>query len=218
MFFASTIVSITFFALTLASSTHRDAVKGDRLQWLSEIQEPNLGQLISQPKITIPELVLTRESWPGDLKSQEDFSKVEPLFELVEKEDYDEAYIQAEKASKKLQRSNQGEWVKLLKADLYFKVQGHRGEPQWSMVLEEYQDFMRDFPLHSDNARVLYQIALVQLKMKFLRDCDQTIQRALKEYPNTQLDPYFHLLWGEQAFVGNDDAKANFEFSYIIHY
>ncbi len=216
LFLASSERSPSSRQSTRASSTSKVTLSGQRLKWLSELREPNLGDLIGTPQIQLPELFLIADEWPKDLKAHESFKSIEELFELLKEKQFEKAYVQSDRLLSKIGQSNQKEWLTLLKADIYFQQQSLREKPQWSLMLQEYQDFARNYPLNSEMPRVLYQTALVQLKMGFSKDVEETVNRALRDFPATRFEPYYRLLLGEQAFIAKDYRTANFEFSFVI--
>lgn len=187
-----------------------------RARFISELKEPTLVDFVAEPTIEIPQLFMKEDSLPKDWKSSPESENIEKIFELQKEEEFAKAYILADKTLSKHKNSTMSEWLKLLKADLMFQVQNSKEEKKYALATEEYQDFLREFPLNTEAPRVLYQIALGQLRQNFALEVESTVARALKDFGQSELAPYYHLILGEQAFVSKDDPKANYEFSLVI--
>lgn len=209
--------------ILLATFFGARGVNADAYRWneakaksLQEIVEPTLAEFVEAPSIYLPEMLFEEKDYPKELKDLPESKDATEIFDLRSQGEFNKAYIAADKFLEKNSKSAAAESIQLLKADLLFQAQAQRDEKRYNLALEEYQDFIRQNPLHSQNSRVLYQIALTQLLLGFSTDVEATISRALKDYPNSQYVPFYHLLLGEQAFKSRDDIKANFEFSFVI--
>ncbi len=194
----------------------REQRSTDRLKAWNEIKDANLGEYLPEPKIELPLMTMSLEDTPRDLRNEKEFGEVQKLFDLAEKHDYSKAYIQADKFLQKYEHSPLTEWVLILKADFLFHVQEARQDKKYGLVLEEYQDALRRYPLNPQNARILYQICLLQLDMGFYADVEVTAARGLKEFDKSIYLPYYRLLNAEGAYKARDDIRANFEFTMLI--
>ncbi|MBN8554424.1 MAG: tetratricopeptide repeat protein [Deltaproteobacteria bacterium] len=188
----------------------------EREKTLNEIKVVNLTAFIPPPDISIHPKYFNLEEVPKELKSEKDYAKLEELFKIAEESKAEAAYVEADKFISQNRKSALVEYFTFFKADMIFEAQKGRSEPKYSLALEEYQDAVRDFPLHQQVPRALYQIGLSQLFSGFYSDVEITMTRAVKDFGSSELAPAYHLLQAEEYFLSKNDVKANGEFTFII--
>jgi tetratricopeptide (TPR) repeat protein len=214
---------LTFFLATSFASVVWAAgvaaqhdIHQDRLKFWSRVKPLNFGDYLPVPEISLPMVSMKLRDIPKEITSEKEFLEMEKVFELQANEDYEKAYLQADKFLTRNKLSPMAEWMQILKADLFFQVQSARPKKNYNLALEEYQDALRQYPLNPQAPRILYEIGLLQLRMGFFGDVNTVAARGLKEFENSEFAPMYRLLDAEQAFEARDDLKASFDFSMII--
>jgi TolA-binding protein len=220
-------VSRRFLSLTLAAiiscaashSTHAAqgiSSESARLKFYAQLKPLNFGDYLPLPEIRLELIPMKKDEIPKEFRAEKEFVEVEKIFALQEEKECEKAYLLADKFITQRRLSGLAEWAQILKADLLFQVQEAKEKKNLNLVLEEYQDALRRYPLNAQNARVLYQMGLLQLKMKFFGDVNAIASRGLKEFEGSEYAPLYRLLDAEQAFQSHDDLKASFDFSAVI--
>ena len=202
----------------LAVAADRPQIDEGRLKFWKEIQDVNLSAFLPYPEIHLVPKYMKASDLPSELRSDKDFEKIASVFKFLENDEADKAYLKADDFITHSKNANLNEWVYFLKADCLFKVQDKKNEldRKYNLVLEEYQDAVRRFPLNPAISRIVYQIGLTQLKMGFYDDVQSTVDRGLRDYNATDLAADYHLLIAESEFLAKDDVKATQEYSFII--
>ena len=187
-----------------------------RLKFWNELKEPNLGNFLPEPSIELKPRLIELNDIPMEFHKEPAYEKVSSIFKLQEEKSFQEAYIAADKLQKSLGKSGLTEWVSYLKADLLYQVQESSNEKRWVLALEDYQDAIRRNPLSPQFARMLYQISLIQLELKFFQDSEETTSRGVREFGKTEFAPYFYLIQAESSFRRGQFAEAMVEFTNLI--
>lgn len=194
-----------------------DKVDPARMVQVEVLKEFNLGDFVQRPGITVPPQFLNLEKdLPSRLKTLKEYSDLKKIIKLNEEKNFKEAYVECVKFSSKNPKSELTEWLLFAKGDFLYQAQESFENPKYKLVLEDYQEAARNFPLHSEIPRALYQIALLHLKTDFYAAVETTVQRALREYKDSKFVPYLYLISGEQALLTGDNLKATVQFDEVI--
>lgn len=175
-----------------------------------------MADFMDAPEVTLKPSFMTKEDLPVEIRESKNFKEIEGLFKTQEDGNFEKGYLDADRLSRTGSREFL-EWVLLLKADFLYRVQAAKDEPHFASVLEEYQDILRRFPLHSESARILYQQGLIQLALTYYKDTEETATRGLKEFGSSKYGPLYVLLKGEQFFRAGNFPQALGEFTSLVN-
>lgn len=187
-----------------------------RLKVASELKGMTLADFLPNPSINLEPQFLKKQDLPEDIKTEKEFKRVEELFELAKKSEFQKAYVQADKLTRVVGKGPLREWVDLLKADLLYQAQAQQTDARLTITLDEYTDLLRRYPLQIQVPRLLYQVALVNLELGFYKDSDDMADRGLKQFGKTDYAPYYLLVRGEQSFRSNNYVQSLMELSTLI--
>lgn len=199
-----------------ASTGTLPQIQIDRVRLWNELKPLTLADFLDVPTITLKPSYLSKTDLPVDVRSDKEFKMIEELLSLQEKEEFDKAYLTADKLFKVAGKSALAEWILLLKADFLFRVQEKKESPKYALVLDEYLDVLRRYPLHAQAPRILYQMALLQVDLTYYKEADETASRGLKEFGQSEFAPLYMLLRGEQAFRAENFVQSLTEFTSLI--
>lgn len=200
----------------LAKAPHHSPIDLARVKVWSELKDVNMGDYLSIPEVTLDLISMKSSDLPKELRVGKDYDRLDKIFKLQADDEFEKAYIEADKFVSRDKGSTLSEWVQFYKADLLFFVEENKDKKKYNLALEEYQDAVSRYPLNPQVPRALYQMALLQLKMQFFTEVNALASRGLKEFEGSEYEPLYRLLDAEQAFLSKDDRKATFDFAAII--
>jgi tetratricopeptide (TPR) repeat protein len=90
------------------------------------------------------------------------------------------------------------------------------GAPDYKAAVQLYQEFLRHYPKDPGNDRVLYQMARAYEQGGELETALATLDRLVKEYPNTRYRDEGQFRRGEMLFAMRDYAKAETAYGTVL--
>ena len=205
-----------FFLHWAAFGAGLSKVDPEREKYLTQIKSPTLISVVGIPEIYLQPQFFKSDSLPSSLKTETDFLRFDKFLKMHDKGDYQRLHTQVSQFIKKYPQSAFVEYAYLLKADALYQIHNARADKKWGVVLEDYEDILRRFPLHVEVPRLLYQVSLIQLTLNLGQEAEDTARRAIKEYGKTDYGALYHLILGERAFQAQQDSVAADEFSFVI--
>lgn len=91
------------------------------------------------------------------------------------------------------------------------------GAPDYRSAIKLYQDYLKNFPKDPGNDRVLYQLARAYEQSGDLETALKTLDRLVKEYPNSRYRDEVQFRRGETLFATRDYAKAELAYDTVLH-
>jgi len=95
-------------------------------------------------------------------------------------------------------------------------AQSATGAPDYKAAITRYQDFLKTYPKDPGNDRVLYQLSRAQEQGGALEVALQTLDRLVREYPDTQYRDEAHFRRGELLFTTREYAKAEAAYATVL--
>ena len=90
------------------------------------------------------------------------------------------------------------------------------GTPDYKAAITRYQDFLKTYPNDRGNDRVLYQLSRAQEQGGGLEVALQTLDRLVRDYPNTLYRDEANFRRGELLFTTRDYAKAEAAYATVL--
>ncbi len=90
------------------------------------------------------------------------------------------------------------------------------GGPDYRGAIKRYQDLLKAYPKSPDNDRVLYQLARAQEQGGDLETALKTLDRLVKEYPNTVNREEADFRRGELLFAARKYAQAQAAYATVL--
>ena len=90
------------------------------------------------------------------------------------------------------------------------------GVPDYSAAVKRYQDFLKTYPNDKDNDRVLYQLSRAQEQGGGLEVALQTLDRLVRDYPNTLYLDEANFRRGELLFTTREYTKAEVAYATVL--
>jgi TolA-binding protein len=91
------------------------------------------------------------------------------------------------------------------------------GAPDYQAAVKSYQDYLQRFPRDPGNDRVLYQLARAEEQSGDLELGLKTLDRLVKEYPNTRYRDEAQFRRGELLFAMREYPKAEVAYETVLH-
>ena len=91
------------------------------------------------------------------------------------------------------------------------------GAPDYKAAVKSYQDFLQRYPKDPGNDRVLYQLARAQEQGGDLELGLKTLDRLVKEYPNTRYHDEAQFRRGELLFAMREYPQAEVAYEKVQH-
>jgi cellulose synthase operon protein C len=91
------------------------------------------------------------------------------------------------------------------------------GAPDYKAAVQSYEDYLRHFPRDPGNDRVLYQLARAQEQGGDLELGLKTLDRLVKEYPNTRYRDEAQFRRGELLFAMRQYPQAETAYEQVLH-
>ncbi len=179
------------------------------------VRTPEISQLIKAQKTHLIPLFLSVAEIPAAVDREVESQILKSLFEMVEKNQNQEAYIGIGNFIEKHPNFSLNTWLLYLKADLIFKIFLARGQGDWNLVLEEYEQALKKSPNHPRAPAAFYQMAYVKNILSRPFDVEKTIQEAMERFPQNLLTPYF-LLLNADRFIRDRDYEQGLAILDII--
>ena len=95
-------------------------------------------------------------------------------------------------------------------------AQSATGAPDYKAAITRYQDFLKTYPKDPGNDRVLYQLSRAQEQGGGLEVALQTLDRLVREYPDTLYRDEAHFRRGELLFTTREYAKAEAAYATVL--
>lgn len=210
------VVALFLWMTALHYAVRASTVDLERLKAWSQLKSMTLADYLPSPNIQVQPQFLKKQDFPEEARIDKDFKKVDGLFALAEKAEFDSAFVQADKLSRSVGQGTLREWIDVLKADFLYQAQKKLPEPKLTIALDEYSDLLRKFPLQTQIPRILYQIALINLELGFYKDADEMAERGLKQFGKSELAPKFMLVRGEQSFRAGNFIQSLTDLTNVI--
>lgn len=173
------------------------------------VKVPEVGDLISPPKTHLVPQFMELKELPEEIKSQPEFSDLlRPVFEMVEKNENQKAYIGIGNFIEQNPDFPFNDSLLFLKADLLFKVFDARGQGDWNLVIEDYEQALKKSPNHPRAAAAFYQMALSKNILQRPFDVEKTLKEGLERFQDNLLKPYYLLLNADRAMQDNEYETA----------
>jgi len=191
-------------------------INSERLKLSEEIPDLTLGRVLGRPPIVIGVHLEGLEEALLPLRKEKTYEQIEKFVQLWKDGKEEEAYVKADKFLEKNNSSPFAEWIHFFKGDMMFLVQEKREKPQYNLAIEDYELALRRYPLSSFIERGLFQMALAQVRSSLFQESQQTIKRALNDFPTGNLAPLFLLMDGEQNLLSNNLEAALSSYGLVI--
>lgn len=110
--------------------------------------------------------------------------------------------------------------LEMNRADAVSEAQQANGaagaDPDYSIAIARYQEFLKAFPKDDNNDRVLYQLARAQEQSGDLEKALKTLDRLVKDYPETNYSEEAQFRRGELLFSARNYAKAEEAYATVL--
>jgi TolA-binding protein len=91
------------------------------------------------------------------------------------------------------------------------------GEPDYKAAVKSYEEFLQRYPRDPGNDRVLYQLARAHEQGGDLEHGLKTLDRLVKEYPNTRYRDEAQFRRGELLFALREYPQAEVAYETVLH-
>ena len=95
-------------------------------------------------------------------------------------------------------------------------AQSATGVPDYKAAIARYQDFLKTYPKDPGNDRVLYQLSRAQEQSGSLEVSLQTLDRLVRDYPNTLYRDEANFRRGELLFTTREYVKAEAAYATVL--
>ena len=212
------ILQVGLYAASPRGAEKKTEAKIDpsRLKASEELPDLSLGRVLGRPPIVIGSQLEGLDEALIPLRKEKGFEVLEKIATLWKEGKDEEAYIKADKLLNQNNSSPFAEWLHFFKGDMMFLVQEKREKPQYNLAVEDYELALRRYPLSSFVERGLFQTALAQVRSNLFLESQQTIKRAINNFPTGVLAPLFILLDGEQSLLSKNFDAALGSYALVI--
>lgn len=91
------------------------------------------------------------------------------------------------------------------------------GDPDYKAAIQQYQDYLQAYPKDPDNDRVLYQLARAHEQGGALEVALKTLDRLVKDYPDTRYRDEAQFRRGELLFTNRQYPAAEQAYALVIN-